>query len=266
MLNLSENKESGVSWLQADWPAPEWVDARVFTRCGGVSQGAWRGLNLGLHVGDQAADVERNRRLMREVLAHNYRLQWLRQVHGTDVVDIDTAADNPPVKEGDAVCIRQPGDGAVIMTADCLPVLFTDQEGTVAAAAHAGWRGLVAGVLENTVAAMQRPPETLLAWLGPAIGPCHFEVGDEVRQAFLGKSPDSESVRHSIAQAFSPLPETGKWLADLYALARSRLQAVGVNEIYGGGLCTYCDDKHFYSFRRESVTGRTASVICIKAR
>jgi polyphenol oxidase len=266
MLPRSENKATGVSWLQADWPAPEWIDARVFTRGGGASRGAWKGLNLGMHVGDRPVDVLHNRQLMSEALGHSYRLQWLSQVHGTDVAEIDPAPGSPGSKEADAVCVRQPGDGAVIMTADCLPVLFTDQKGTVAAAAHAGWRGLVSGVLENTVSAMRRPPATVLAWLGPAIGPCHFEVGDEVRQAFLMQSPDSTSVRQSIAKAFRPLPDSGKWLADLYALARLRLNAAGVEQIYGGGLCTVCDDQHFYSFRREAVTGRMASVICIKAR
>lgn len=266
MLNLSEDINTGVSWLPADWPAPAWIDARVFTRCGGVSRGAWQGLNLGLHVGDQVADVVQNRQLMNDTLPGGSRLQWLNQVHGTDVAEIDTETETPALKEADSVCVRQPGYGAVIMTADCLPVLFTDLQGTVAAAAHAGWRGLLAGVLENTVTAMGRPPQALLAWLGPAIGPCHFEVGDEVRQAFLAQSPNSEFARHAIGQAFVPLSEPGKWLADLYALARIRLQAAGVTAIYGGGLCTYCDDQHFFSFRRQAVTGRMASVICIKAR
>lgn len=263
MLHLNEDKQSGLSWLQPDWPAPACIDARAFTRGGGVSQGAWRGLNLGMHVGDRPADVAQNRQLMADTLGSPYRLQWLNQVHGTDVAEINPRPGSPDLTEADAVCVRQPGDGAVIMTADCLPVLFTDHNGTVAAAAHAGWRGLLSGVLENTVSAMRRPPATLLAWLGPAIGPCHFEVGDEVRQAFLTQSPASDS--QSIAEAFRPRPESGKWLADLYALARLRLSRAGVDQIYGGGLCTVCDDQHFYSFRREAITGRMASVICIKA-
>jgi hypothetical protein len=176
---------------------------------------------------------------------------WLNQVHGTRVVD---AAHPDGVPDADAVVSRSAGAVCVVMTADCLPVLLCDRAGSVVGAAHAGWRGLQGGVIEATVAAMQVSPSEVIAWLGPAIGPTAFEVGDEVRAAFVGDAAVA-------AAAFQPSATPGKWLADIYLLARQRLQVLGVNSISGGDLCTVTDRERFFSYRRDGVTGRMASLI-----
>lgn len=230
-----------------DWPAPATVHALQTGRGGGVSQPPWASLNLGDHVGDAPADVAANRARLRAVLPAEPC--WLRQVHGTLAVDAAVAA---KTSEADAAFSRTPGVVCAVMTADCLPVLFCDRDGSVVAAAHAGWRGLLAGVLENTLAAMAVAPGEVMAWLGPAIGPRNFEVGGEVRAAFLARDP-------GCADAFVPHGE--RWLADLYALARRRLKAAGVVAIYGGERCTVAEPGHFFSYRRDGVTGRMASLI-----
>lgn len=235
-------------WIRPDWPAPAHVQAVSTTRGGGVSDGVWRSLNLGTHVDDDPAHVAENRRLLTEALDLPAEPQWLNQVHGTRVhldVSSDICAD---------ACVSESRDKVpVVMTADCLPVLLCDRSGTQVAAAHAGWRGLLAGVLEQTVAAFSALPQDLLVWLGPAIGPSAFEVGDEVRDAFVGAVRDD-------ARFFSA-HGVGHWLADLYGLATARLHRAGVPDVYGGGLCTYSDPARFFSYRREGVTGRMASLI-----
>lgn len=231
-----------------DWPAPAHVRALVTTRAGGMSRGPYAAMNLALHVGDDAAAVAENRRRLR--LRLPAEPLWLEQVHGTRAVDAAAAesgcrADASVAGAREVVC--------AVLTADCLPVLLCDEAGSAVAAAHAGWRGLAGGVVESAVAAMRRPPESLLAWLGPAIGPQAFEVGDEVREAFLAGAP-------AAAAAFVPRAG-GKWLADLYRLATLRLNALGVSRVFGGGFCTYREAERFYSFRREGRTGRMASLI-----
>lgn len=233
-----------------DWPAPATVGCLATTRRGGVSQGVFASLNLGDHVGDDPAAVAANRAIIcRQVDA---RPVWLNQVHGIRVIDA-AAVDRGRPPEADAAFTRATGTACVVMTADCLPVLFCDDAGTVVAAAHAGWRGLLSGVLEATVAAMDVPAGSLMAWLGPAIGPEAFEVGGEVRDAFVGVAVEA-------ADAFKPAA-AGKWLADIYLLSRQRLAGQGVNRVFGGNFCTVIDQDRFFSYRRDGQTGRMASLI-----
>jgi YfiH family protein len=230
-----------------DWPAPARVKSLMTTRAGGVSQAPWGSLNLGDHVGDDPGHVSANRARLRQQLPAEPG--WLRQVHSARVVELG----HEPNPEADASFTRQTGQICAVLTADCLPVLFCDRAGSVVAAAHAGWRGLAAGVLETTVAAMQVAPGEILAWMGAAIGPQAFEVGDEVRRVFVERHPEA-------AAAFLP-HAPGKWLADIYQLARIRLMHVGVEAVYGGGHCTFNEPDAFYSYRREGVTGRMASLV-----
>lgn len=238
------------AWLVPDWPAPARVRAVLTTRCGGVSRGAYASLNLGDHVGDDPLAVAENRR--RLVAGLGIAPLWLAQVHGCTVLDAEPYCAVPEAPQADAAFSRKPGLACTVMTADCLPVLFCDKAGSVVAAAHAGWRGLQAGILERTVAAMACRPEALLAYLGPAIGPQAFVVGDEVRAAFLAVNQDD-------AVAFRA--HGGKWLADLYLLARRRLARLGVAAVSGGDCCTVGDAERFFSYRRDGVTGRMASMI-----
>lgn len=239
-------------WIVPDWPAPPQVRALVTTRSGGVSSTPYASLNLGSHVGDSPAAVERNRRLLAGHLPSEPL--WLQQVHGTKVARADAVSSGV---EADAAFTDRVGVVCAVMTADCLPVLLCDRAGSVVAAAHAGWRGLVAGVLERTVDGMGVPPAEVMAWLGPAIGPQAFEVGDEVRAAFCAHDP-------SAADAFAAGVRSGKWMADIYALARQRLRVAGVGRIDGGGMCTVADAGRFYSYRRDGVTGRFASLVWIE--
>ncbi|WP_271410717.1 peptidoglycan editing factor PgeF [Pseudomonas sp. Q1-7] len=235
------------TWLTPDWPAPARVRACVTTREGGFSQSPYEGLNLGSHVGDDSQAVERNRRTLTETLG--CQPAWLSQVHGVRVVE----ADPQRVDEADASWTSEPGVAAAVLTADCLPALFCDRAGTRVAAAHAGWRGLANGVLEATLDALGLPPEEVLVWLGPAIGPEAFEVGPEVREAFVACHPQA-------GQAFRPSANAGKFMADIYQLARLRLAARGATAVYGGGFCTVSDPR-FYSYRRAAQTGRFASLV-----
>ncbi len=239
--------------LIPDWPAPRHVRALQTLRTGGSSPAPWDSLNLGDHVGDLLANVQSNRAILRASVPSEPL--WLRQVHGTTVIDVHDAHAQPP--EADAAFVRDRGAVCAVMTADCLPVLFCDRAGSVVAAAHAGWRGLEAGILEATIAAMGVAPGELMAWLGPAIGPACFEVGDEVRAAFLARDAKSGA-------AFVP-GAPGKWLADIYWLARQRLQQSGVAAVFGGGLCTVSDHERFFSYRRDGVTGRMATLIWLAA-
>jgi YfiH family protein len=236
------------AFIDPDWPAPPNIRALVTTRSGGVSLPPYDSFNLGDHVGDNSIAVSNNRQHLR--LMCPAEPAWLRQVHGTVVASAD---DIGAGAEADASVAFQTGRVCAVLTADCLPVLFCDRAGSVVAAAHAGWRGLAAGVLEASVIAMKVAPEQIMAWLGPAIGPQAFEVGDEVREVFVSDLPESHS-------AFYPTVP-GKWLADIYMLARLRLARAGVTAVYGGGLCTFTDAARFYSFRRDQVTGRMASLI-----
>jgi YfiH family protein len=237
-----------MQFIIPEWSAPPGVRALVSTRSGGVSLPPYESFNLGDHVGDAPAAVARNRAILRSHLPAEPK--WMKQVHGITVTSADTAG-GPA--EADAAVAFQPGSVCAVLTADCLPVLFCDRRGTRVAAAHAGWRGLAAGVLEASVAAMQCEPAGILAWLGPAIGPRAFEVGEEVRDIFVRDLPAS-------AAAFVP-GQAGKWLADIYELARLRLARAGVQQASGGGFCTYTDAERFYSFRRDKATGRMASLI-----
>lgn len=238
--------------LTPDWPAPAWVKACVTTRGGGVSLAPYQALNLGDHVGDAPAAVAENRRRLTDTFA--IQPAWLKQVHGLVVAEADPLV----IAEADASWTATPGIACTVMTADCLPVLFCDRAGTRVGAAHAGWRGLVGGVLEATLDSLGVPAQDVLVWLGPAIGPQAFEVGSEVRDAFMTVHPES-------ADAFVPGTQPGKFLADIYALARIRLAARGVTAVYGGGFCTVTDPR-FYSFRRNPVTGRQASLVWLAAR
>lgn len=234
-------------WLVPDWPAPATVNACVTTRAGGVSQPPFDTFNLGDHVNDDPDAVAKNRAHLRSVLA--CEPAWLSQVHSTTVVRADlTRCDVADASWTDASRVA-----CAVLTADCLPVLFCNRSGTRVAAAHAGWRGLAAGMLEATVAAIDSPDDPLMAWLGPAIGPAAFEVGAEVRDAFVGHDASSGA-------AFSSSRNAGRYMADLYQLARLRLSGCGVTAVYGGGLCTF-DDPRFYSYRRAALTGRFASLI-----
>jgi hypothetical protein len=241
-----------IEFLVPDWPAPSNVRAAVTTRSGGASGAPFDSLNLADHVGDDPACVAENRRRLREALTLPAEPFWLHQVHGCDVADANAAGAGPPCAADAAVATR-PGSVCAVLTADCLPVLFCSRAGDWVAAAHAGWRGLAAGVLERAVAHAPVPAADLLAWLGPAIGPQAFEVGSEVRAAFVVDDAGA-------ADCFAPSP-AGRWLADLYALARRRLERCGVGWVGGGGLCTCTDARRFFSFRRDGTTGRMASVI-----
>ncbi len=235
-------------WIIPDWPAPANVKAFITTRAGGVSEGPYASLNLGLRTDDDPRAAAANRARLCAALPQPP--QWLRQVHGSSVVEADGLATAPTA---DASVARRPETVCAVLVADCVPVLLADQQGTTVAIAHAGWRGLAAGVIENTVARMGTEPRDLLAWLGPGIGPRAFEVGADVRDAFVAGDAQAEA-------AFLP-HAPGKWLADLFLLARQRLARGGVGAVYGGGLCTYSDTPRFFSYRRDRVTGRMAAVI-----
>lgn len=241
------------AWILPDWPAPARVRAFATTRAGGVSDGEYASMNLGASGGDALDNVARNRAIVREHLPQEPR--WLAQVHGTDVADLDL----PPtarIDRADAAVTGVAGRVAVVLTADCMPVFFCDRAGTRVAVAHAGWRGLSAGVLERTLAALGTDPAQVLAWMGPAIGPRAFEVGPEVKEAFERADPQA-------ASAFAPhVP--GKFMADLYALARRRLELAGVHEVHGGGFCTFTDAARFFSYRRIRQSGRMGAFIWLQ--
>jgi YfiH family protein len=248
-------------FILPDWPAPQTVGSVQTTRTGGVSLQAYASFNLGAHVGDAPEAVRHNRALLQRLLPA--APVWLEQTHGADVVELSAAlrsAAAPP--RADAAVCRVPGLACAIMTADCLPVLFCDVQGEVVAAAHAGWRGLLAGVLENTAAAMRLAPERLLVWFGPAIGPNAFLVGAKVRAAFLARHPAADAAFREAAQHAADSSER-KYFANLYHLARLALFRLGVTRIFGGDFCTCQDAARFFSWRRDRQTGRMASLIWI---
>lgn len=245
---------SNPAWITPDWPAAPHVRAVSTTRHGGVGADAYASLNLSDYVGDAPETVAHNRAQLMQAAQIPSPPQWLRQVHGTQVLQCDatTHRDSPP--EADASLTRTRGVVCVVQTADCLPVLLCDRRGATVAAVHAGWRGLATGIIDEALAQMQVPPEQVLAWLGPAIGPDAFEVGDDVRDVFLTADVNA-------AVAFRPRA-AGKWHADLYRLARLRLQRLGVENVYGGGYCTVTERARFFSYRRDGAkTGRMATLI-----
>jgi YfiH family protein len=237
------------SLIYPDWPAPANVKALQTTRLGGISAAPYDTLNLGLHVGDDPVRVNRNRQMLEPLMPSEP--VWLEQVHGTVVANADEAACRV---QADACIARHRGAVCVIMTADCLPVLLCDEDGTVVGAAHAGWKGLAAGVIEVTVKEMGVEPHKLMVWLGPAIGPHAFEVGAEVRATFMAHDAKAD-------QAFTAHGAEGKYHADIYLLARRRLNALGITHVHGGTLCTYHQKDKFFSYRRDGVTGRMGTFI-----
>ena len=241
--------------LKPDWPASYRVRAISTTRAGGVSGRPWNSLNLGVHVEDDPDHVRQNRRRLAESTGlKSEQIGWLNQVHGIDVVELNP--DNVgQIAKADASYTRHPGIACAILTADCLPVILADREGTVVGAAHCGWRSLCGGVIENLVSKMAVAPEALQAWLGPAIGPDSFEVGPEVREAFLDHDP--KAVHAFRAEG----ARSGHFMADIYALATLRLNHLGVSNVTGGGLCTVQDSDRFFSYRRDGRTGRMATLI-----
>ncbi|MFT5138749.1 MAG: YfiH family protein [Lysobacterales bacterium] len=234
--------------IKPQWPAPERVCAISTTRVGGVSQGAWRSLNLGSNCGDVPGDVFENQKRLGECLPAP--VQWLSQVHGNTCLKHNGSRIQGD--EADAVFSAQVGQVCAVLSADCLPVLFTDINGNQVAAAHAGWRGLAAGVLANTITAMDCEPNNLMAWLGPCIGPDKYEVGFEVRDAFLQVDPTSHIAFRASGTA---------WLADMNLLAKQQLENAGVTKIFGGNYCTFSESDKFFSFRRDGLTGRMATLI-----
>jgi len=253
---MSKNKH----WLEPDWPAPANIHAATTLRTGGVSQGTYSSLNPAAHVSDDADGVRQNRQIISEILDLPSEPVWLDQIHSNRAVKaIKTAS----LQQADASYTNESGVVCAVMTADCLPLLVCSADGTQVAAIHAGWRGLLAGVICNTVVAMQIPPSPplckrgargdLLVWLGPAIGPDCFEVGTEVRDAFLEKSAEFD-------RAFKE-QSNRKWLADIYQLARIELAALGITNVYGGTHCTVTEHERFYSYRRDTQTGRMATLI-----
>jgi hypothetical protein len=236
-------------WIEATFGAPADIRAGTTTRVGGVSLGSRGSLNLAAHVGDDPAAVAENRARLRAALALPAEPRWLSQVHGTDVAVHDGGTELPVA---DAAVAFGPGRVLAVLTADCLPVVFASRDGSRIGVAHAGWRGLLAGVLERTVGALGEPGE-LVAWLGPAIGPAAFEVGGEVRDAFLAVAgEDAVAFREN---------ERGRWQADLAQLATRRLHAAGVGAVTASGLCTHADPARFYSHRRDPAAGRQATLV-----
>ena len=246
--------------LDTEWSPPGGVRAAFTLRSGGASAAPWDSLNLGTHVGDDLLAVAHNRRRVAQALSLPAEPRWLSQVHGTAVHQEGAltrsapsgAAPSDPVPIADAAVTREAGVVLAIMVADCLPVLLAADDGSVLGAAHAGWRGLVAGVIERTVESMDQDPSRLHAWLGPCIGPRQFEVGDDVRQAFLAAG--------DAASAFEATPG-GRWLCDLPALAKARLARLGVTRVAGGQWCTVADPVRFFSHRRDRQTGRMAALL-----
>ncbi len=261
-MTLASKRIGKLVPIVPQWDVPATVMALVTTRSGGISQPPFDSFNLARHVKDNAAAVQANRALLQGVLGENIYLQWLEQVHGTQVVHAERGAGECP---GDAVYIDTPGLAGVVLTADCLPVFFAARDGGSVAVAHAGWRGLADGILERTLACFPVSASEVIVWMGPAIGPCHFEVGAEVRDIFLSSADDGQLRSRLDAEGFRPTANAGKYLADLYALARLKLLAAGVVAVSGGGACTYCDVERFYSYRRDGATGRMASVIGLRS-
>ena len=246
MLQTPDN----IRWIPADWPVPEHVQAGTTTRIGGYSRGTYASMNLASHVDDNPDYVFQNRILIREQLSLPDEPLWLQQIHSNKVINL--------AKEN----VNQPADGAytnkhnqicVVLTADCLPLLLCNTTGTEIAAIHIGWRGFSRNIITSALNAFTAKPQELMAWIGPYISAKHYEVGEEVRTACLKLINDTNTV-------FRPA-RPGHWFADMQGLVRQQLQTAGVHEIFGGDNCTYTDYQHFYSYRRDGITGRVASFI-----
>jgi YfiH family protein len=255
---MSEGSEWAV--IEPRWPASARVRAAFTLRGGGVSGAPYDSLNLGVHVGDELAAVQENRRLVRERLGLRGEPVWLQQVHGVGVLEVGAGvagSDDVGQPEADAAVTRMPGRVCAIQVADCMPVLFAARDGSTVGAAHAGWRGLAGGVLEQTIVKLGIPAAQLVAWLGPTISQKNFEVGEDVRVAFTKDDAGAASAFEANSR--------GRWQCDLYALARRRLAALGVGDVSGGGWCTYDDASRFFSFRRDGQCGRMAALIWMEA-
>ena len=243
--------------IRPSWPAPERVKALVSTRRGGVSLPPWGSFNLASHVGDEKKNVLHNRQIFQEYLGPGLKPQWLNQIHGTTVLEASATTE---IVDADAIFSREIKQVCAVLTADCLPVFFCDKAASIVAVSHAGWRGLGSGILEETLAKFPVRSEEILAYLGPAIGPRHFEVGEDVRAFYHQNYP--QLVYKKI---FSPsIKDKKKFFMDIYEAARQILNRQGISHIYGGDLCTYSDTEKFYSYRREGVCGRMASCIWLE--
>jgi len=248
IAGYTQSSNRQISWITPDWPAPSGIKAVSTLRAGGCSEGQFAGLNLAEHVGDRIRSVERNRRLLRSALGLPDNPAWLQQVHSATMVSAE-AAGKESVADGSYT--RNAGVVCAIMTADCLPVLLCDQEASIIAAVHVGWCGLLAGILETAVQTLEA--KHLIAWLGPGIGLNHYEVESEVRDQFLSKST-------RFAAFFRP-SHTGKWFADMPSIAESTLNTIGGVKVYPSSLCTFSNPELFYSYRRDNITGRMATLI-----
>ena len=235
-----------------DWPAPHWVKAYTTTRIGGFSHAPYSSLNLATHVGDDLNDVSKNRKLLQKNLHLNKPIVWLNQIHGNTIISADHPMDS---LTADAIYSRTEQSVCAVQTADCLPLLICSSSSYCVAAIHAGWKGLSADIIETTIETLGLPPEDILVWLGPAIGPQAFIIGEEVFQTFINNDPTAIS-------AFQPLGNK-QWQASLYKLAQQRLQKLGITTIYGGNYCTFSDKRRFFSYRRDQITGRMLSLIWI---
>lgn len=246
-----------MDWIRPNWPLPPRVRSLITTRAGGVSEGPYGRMNLGMHVGDRPEAVRANRDLLRRVAELPAEPAWLTQIHGIEVLELEEAPAATPVADG--AVSSEPGVVLCILTADCLPILLADQAGDRIGALHAGWRGLAGGIVEAGVGTMKRPPHRLHAYLGPGIGAAAYEVGDDVREAFLQRLMAAQHY-------FAPTPQ-GRWLADMYGLARLFLCESGLaaENIHGGGFCTFGEAKRFFSYRREGATGRMASLLWLES-
>ena len=249
-----------LSGITPEWPIPAGVRAFISTRAGGFSQVPYASNNFGLHVGDDPVAVERNRQQLGEQLGLTKTPQWLEQIHGINVVN---AKADGVVRTADGSYSDQPGHACLVMTADCLPVLLCAKQGTQVAALHCGWRSLAKGICAKGIQKFSVPPCELMAYLGPAISQPNFEVGIEVLEAFFKVARNPQHAEQ-IAAAFKPAHRPLHFFADIYALARAELNALGVIDIYGGGYCTVADDTRFYSYRRDKTTGRMASLIWLE--
>lgn len=247
---------SGLQVITPDWPAPDNIVALTTTRICGVSLAPFDGFNVAAHVNDNAASVEANRQALLNYCEGLQKVQWLNQIHSANVVT--AGAESCP--DADASITTEPALACAVMTADCLPLIVCDKHGHQVAAAHAGWRGLASGVIDNTVAQFSASESELMVWLGPAISQANFEVGEEILQQFLAafETKDQDKVH----QAFQPnIHREGHYFADLYQLARIRFNALGITNIYGGNFCSFDDSQRFYSYRRDGQTGRMVTLI-----
>ncbi|UTA48847.1 peptidoglycan editing factor PgeF [Simiduia sp. 21SJ11W-1] len=250
------NNVPPITLVTPDWPLPENVGAAITTRAGGVSSGPYAGANMALHVDDEPANVAANRAQLMQQLGLEH-IQWLEQIHGTDVIDAEV---DGLTRTADGCLTDRPGLACAVLTADCLPILLCERNGAQVGALHAGWRGLAKGIVARAVTRFDAPARQLMAYLGPAIGPSQFEVGVEVLEAFF-ELANTQASADAVAAAFTPAQKPLKFHADLYQLATLALKQAGVHAVYGGNYCTASDPERFYSYRRAAVTGRMASLI-----